>query len=282
MSKFKTRDKIFATTGFIFTLICILILFFFLFDIFKDGIGKISLSFLTSLPSRMHEKAGLLVAWTGTLWIFGLTAIIAIPIGVGAGIYLEEYLKKGWLSNILEINISNLAGIPSIIYGILGLGVFVRLMELGNSLMAGALTLALLVLPIIIVSTREAIRAVPKTIKEASYGLGATKWQTIWNQVLPMAKGNIVTGVILAMARAIGETAPLVVVGALAYIDYVASHPFDKFTVLPMQIFNWISRPNKGFTISAAGGIVVLLLIVFLLNGIAIYIRNKARKKLLK
>jgi phosphate transport system permease protein len=237
------------------------------------------LEFITDLPSRKPELAGIYTAIMGTVWILGLTAIIAIPIGVAAGIYLEEYGKKSRFANILEINITNLAGIPSIIYGILGLEVFVRMFGLGNSVIAGALTLSLLILPIIIVATREAIKAVPKTIREASFALGATKWQTISQQILPAAGGGVVTGVILALSRAIGETAPLIVVGALTYVPFVPQSPMDQYSVLPMQIFNWISRPEKEFATNAAAAIIVLLLITFIMNGFAIYLRNRWQKK---
>jgi phosphate transport system permease protein len=206
--------------------------------------------------------------------------MIAFPLGVAAGVYLEEYGKKSHLSSILEVNISNLAGVPSIIYGLLGLEIFVRIFQMGNSVLAGAFTLALLVLPIIIVATREAIRAVPPSIRAASYGLGATKWQTIWHQVLPSALGGILTGVILAISRAVGETAPLIVVGALAYVPFAPSSPMDEFTVMPIQIFNWVSRPQHGFTINAAAAIIILLIITFVMNGIAVYLRNKWEKKI--
>jgi len=205
--------------------------------------------------------------------------VISFPIGVGAGIYLEEYGKKNKLSTFLEINIANLAGVPSIIYGLLGLEVFVRLAKMGNSILAGSLTLSLLILPIIIVSTREALRAVPKTIKDASFAMGASKWQTIWKQVLPASFGGILTGVILAISRAVGETAPLIVVGALAYVPFAPTGPFDEFTVLPIQIFNWVSRPQHEFVINAAAAIIVLLSITFVMNGIAVYLRNRWQKK---
>lgn len=273
------KDRWFQYFGIFSTLIGLILLALFIFQITRDGIGRIDWDFIVSLPSRFYAKAGILPAWTGTLWIFALTAIIVIPIGVGAGIYLQEYAKKGRLSNILEINIANLAGVPSIIYGIIGLEIFVRALQMGGSLLAGAFTLALLILPIIIVATREAFKAVPKSIKEASYGLGATKWQTIWYQILPIASANIITGVILALARAIGETAPLIVIGALAYVPFVAKSPMDEFTVLPMQIFNWVSRPQHGFLMNAAAAILVLLVFVFILNGIAVYLRNRSRKK---
>ena len=279
-TKNRIKDKLFKYIGIACTLVGLLVLAIFIIDILVDGVQRLNWQFITSLPSRFPEKAGILTAWTGTLWIFSLTAIIAIIIGIATGIYLEQYTKKGRLANLLEINIANLAGVPSIIYGILGLEIFVRIMKFGGSLLAGSFTLALLVLPIIIVATREAIKAVPKTIIEASFALGATKWQTIRNQILPAAGSSIITGIILALARAVGETAPLIVIGALAYVPFVATNPMDEFTVLPIQIFNWVSRPQHGFIVNAAAAIIILLGIVFVLNGIAVYIRNKANKKI--
>ncbi len=243
-----------------------------------DGMHRLSLQFFTSLPSRRAEDAGIFTAWVGTLWIMGTTALIAIPIGIGAGIYLEEYSKKGWWSNFLEINISNLAGVPSIIYGLLGLEVFVRLLHMGESILAGSFTLALLILPIVIVSTRESIKAVPKTLREASYALGASKWQTISMQVLPAASGGVMTGIILALSRAIGETAPLIVVGALTYVPFTPKSVFDSFTVLPIQIFNWVSRPQAEFLVNAAAGIIVLVVITIVMNGSAVLLRNRWQK----
>ncbi len=278
--KNRIKNKAFKVFGIVSTFLGLVVLAIFIIDILIDGVPRLDYDFLANLPSRFPEKAGILTAWTGTIWIFFLTAFIAIPVGVAAGIYLEEYATKGRLSNILEINIANLAGVPSIIYGILGLQIFVRTLGMGGTLLAGAFTLSLLILPVIIVATREAIKAVPKTIKEASYGLGATKWQTISNQVLPAASSSIITGVILALARAVGETAPLIVIGALAYVPYVAESPMDEFTVLPMQIFNWISRPQHGFVINAAAAIIIMLLFVFVMNGIAVFLRNRAQKKI--
>ncbi len=272
-------DRLFKYWGIFCTFLGLIVLAILLTKIFSDGFSRISWDFLSSLPSRFPEKAGILTAWTGTLWIFCLTAIIAIPVGIGAAIYLEEYSGKGFLSRVLEINISNLAGIPSIIYGILGLEIFVRVMKLGESVLAGSMILALLILPIIIVSTREALKSVPKTIKEASHALGASKWQTIWYQLLPAASSNIITGIILALSRAIGETAPLIMIGALTYVPFIAKSPMDEFTVLPIQIFNWISRPQEGFIINAAAGIIILLSIVFVMNGIAVWLRWRAQKK---
>ena len=215
----------------------------------------------------------------GTLWIISLTTITIVPIGVAAGIYLEEYSKKSAIGSLIEINITNLAGIPSIIYGLLGLEVFGRLLGMGGSILAGSLTLSLLVLPIVIVSTRESLKAVPKTLREASFALGASKWQTIWNATLPASMGGILTGIILAISRAIGEAAPLILVGALAYVPFVPNSLSSEFTVLPIQIFNWVSRPQKAFMVNSSAAIIVLLCITFLLNGIAVYLRLKQEKK---
>ena len=249
-----------------------------LIKIGMDGLHRISFDFFMNLPSRRPADAGILTAWVGTLWIMVTTAFFAIPIGIGAGIYLEEYVKKGGWASFLEINISNLAGVPSIIYGLLGLELFVRVLHLHQSILAGSLTLALLILPIVIVSTREAIKTVPRTLREASYALGASKWQTIWLQVLPAASGGIMTGIILALSRAIGETAPLIVVGALMYVPFVPKSVLDSFTVLPIQIYNWVTRPQAGFLINAAAGIIVLMLITFIMNGTAVYLRNRWQK----
>jgi phosphate transport system permease protein len=280
IQKNRLKDQLFKIWGIGCTLIGLVILFFFIGDILIDGIQRIDWDFITNLPSRKAEKSGIYTALMGSIWILLLTTLIALPIGVAAGIYLEEYSKKGKLSALLEINISNLAGVPSIIYGLLGLEVFVRIMNLGASVIAGSLTLSLLILPIIIVATREAIKAVPTSIKDASYALGASKWQTIWYQILPASSGGILTGVILALSRAVGETAPLIVIGALAYVPFAPSNPMDEFSVLPIQIFNWISRPQHGFIENAAAAIIILLLITFVLNGIAVYFRNKWQKKL--
>ena len=280
IQKNRLKDQIFKGWGSGCTLFALILLAFFIGDILIDGIMRIDWAFIIDLPSRKPEKAGIYTALMGSIWILFLTTIIAFPIGVAAGVYLEEYSKKNRLSAILEINISNLAGVPSIIYGLLGLEVFVRIMGLGASVLAGSLTLSLLILPIIIVATREAIKAVPKSIKDASYALGASKWQTIWNQVLPASSGGILTGVILALSRAVGETAPLIVVGALAYVPFAPESPMDDFSVLPIQIFNWISRPQHGFIENAAAAIIILLLITFIMNGIAVYFRNKWQKKL--
>lgn len=283
MSKMVDRNRLADTAFKYFAIACtvfgLLMLAFFLYSVLKEGLSRIDLQFFSSLPSRKPENAGILIPLLGTIWIMVLTSLIAIPLGVASGVYLEEYGKKNKIASLIEINITNLAGVPSIIYGLLALEIFVRIMGLGQSLLAGSLTLSLLILPIIIVATREALKAVPKTIREASFALGATKWQTTWFQVMPAASGGIVTGVILAISRAIGETAPLIVIGALLYITTIPSSPMDDFSVLPIQIFNWLSRPQKGFIINATAAIIVLLAITFILNGIAIYLRNRWQKK---
>jgi len=272
-------DVAFRYFGLACTLFGLVMLGIFIIDVLIKGFARIDWNFLSNLPSRFPEKAGIYTALLGTCWILVLTALIAIPMGVAAGIYLEEYGKKSRFANILEINITNLAGIPSIIYGLLGLEIFVRTFGLGQSVLAGAMTLSLLILPIIIVATRESIRAVPGGLREAAFALGATKWQTIWTQVLPASAGGILTGIILALSRAVGEAAPLIVVGALAYVPFAPKTPMDEFSVLPIQIFNWVSRPQQGFIINSAAAIIVLLAITFLMNGIAIYFRNRWQKK---
>ncbi len=278
--KNRIKDKIFKFWGIGCTLVGLVLLALFIGNILLDGFSRIDWSFITSLPSRNPGEAGIFTAMMGSVWILMLTAVIAFPLGVAAGIYLEEYGRKTRLANLLEINISNLAGVPSIIYGLLGLEIFVRILNLGPSVLAGSLTLSLLILPIIIVATRESIKAVPHSIKEASFAMGATKWQTIWNQTLPASFGGILTGVILALSRAVGETAPLIVIGALAYVPFAPQTPMDEFSVLPIQIFNWISRPQHGFIVNAAAAIIVLLIITFVMNGIAMYFRNKWQKKI--
>lgn len=272
-------DAIFKYVALFFTFLGIFILALFLFKIFMQGIGAIDWDFLTKFQSRRPAKAGIYAAWVGSVWIFLLTAAIGLPLGISAGVYLEEYQKKGRLANILEINISNLAGVPSVIYGLLGMSVFVYFFHFGQSLLAAACTLSIMILPIIVVSTREAIKAVPSSVKQAAFGMGATKWQVIWTQVLPSSVGGIMTGSILALSRIIGETAPLILVGAAASVRFLPSSPMEEFTVLPMQIYDWSTRPQAGFQEKAAAAIIVLLVITFLLNGVAIYLRNKWQKK---
>ena len=279
LKKVRFIDTAFRYVSLAITVFVLGILAVLLYDIFSRGLSRINWSFFQNLPSRHAEKAGVLTAMAGMLSLLFLTIIVALPIGILAGVYLEEYGTKNPFAKIVEINIANLAGVPSVIYGILGLTLFVRVAKLGNSLIAGAITLALLILPIIIVATREAIRAVPPSLREASYGLGATKWQTTRRVVIPSALGGILTGIILAISRAIGETAPLLVIGALVYVPFIPEGPSDQFTTLPIQIFNWTTRPQSAFIVNAAAGIIILLLITFLLNGIAIYIRSRWYKK---
>jgi phosphate transport system permease protein len=251
-----------------------------MYDVLKDGLPWLSLDFLNNFPSRKPEQAGIKSALWGSIWMLILTALAAVPLGVASAIYLEEYAPKNRLTKIIEINISNLAGVPSIVYGILGLALFVRAFQLERSLLSGSLTMALLILPIIIVSSQEAIRAIPNSIREASYALGATKWQTVRNQVLPVALPGILTGNILALSRAVGETAPLIMIGALTFIAFTPESVFDPFTVLPIQIFNWVSRPKEEFRFLAAAGIIVILALLLTMNSAAIIIRNKYQKNL--
>ncbi len=251
-----------------------------LVDTWMDGAGTLSWAFLTSFPSRKPELAGILSPLVGTVYLILLTALFALPVGVGAAVYLEEYAAKGWFSRIIEVNIANLAGVPSIIYGLLGLELFVRLLALERSLLAGALTMALLVMPIIIISAREALRTVPRSIREASCALGASQWETIRHQVLPLAFPGILTGSILAFSRAIGEAAPLITIGALTYIAFLPDGLLAPFTALPIQIFNWISRPQKAFHANAAAAILVLLIVLLLMNALAVYLRQRYQKRL--
>jgi phosphate transport system permease protein len=249
-----------------------------LIDILRRGLPTLTWQFLTSFPSRFPEQAGIKAALVGSLWLLVLTAAIALPVGVAAAVWLEEYARKGALSRFIEVNIANLAGVPSIVYGLLGLGLFVRALQLERSVLAGALTMALLVLPIIIINAREALRAVPSTHREAAYALGATRSQVVWGVVLPAALPGIMTGIILALSRAIGETAPLITIGALTFIAFLPQSPLDPFTVLPIQIFNWVSRPQPGFHALAASGIIVLLAVLLSINALAIYLRDRARR----
>jgi phosphate transport system permease protein len=249
-------------------------------DVWQDGAGRLSWDFFTGFPSRRAESAGIWHALTGSVFVILVTGALAVPIGVAAAIYLEEYGTRSVAARLIEINIANLAAVPSIIYGLLGLGLFVRALAMGRSVLAGASTLALLVLPVIILTTREALRAVPPSIREGSYALGATKWQTIWYQVLPVALPGILTGTILALSRAIGETAPLITIGALTFVAFVPDGIWSPFTVLPIQIFNWVSRPQPEFQINAAAAILVLLALLLTMNGAAIWLRDRYHKKL--
>lgn len=249
-------------------------------DVWRDGAGRLSWQFLTSFPSRRAADAGIWHALAGSIFVILVTGVLAVPIGVAAAIYLEEYGTRSVTARIIELNITNLAAVPSIIYGLLGLGLFVRTLGMGRSVLAGASTLALLVLPVVILSTREALRAVPSSIREGSYALGATKWQTVWHQVLPVALPGILTGMILALSRAIGETAPLITIGALTFVAFAPDSIWSPFTVLPIQIFNWVSRPQLEFRANAAAGILVLLALLLTMNAAAIWLRDRYQKKL--
>jgi phosphate transport system permease protein len=275
----KRLDLLFQLASLMTLVVALAALAALVYDIFSDGASRLSWSFLTNIASRNAEDAGVYHALMGSIWVIALTGALALPIGVAAAIYLEEYGTRSRTARFIELNIANLAAVPSIIYGLLGLGLFVRLMGMGQSVMAGASTLALLALPVVILSTREALRTVPGTIREGSYALGATKWQTIWNQVLPMALPGVLTGLILALSRAIGETAPLITIGALTYIPFAPDSVWSKFTVLPIQIFNWVSRPQAEFKTNAAAGILVLLALLLTMNAIAIVVRDRQQRQ---
>lgn len=289
----KRSQHIFNLIGLLSMLIGIVTLLALLLDLITDGFPRLSWQFLTSFPSRRAEEAGILSAWVGTLLVMFVTSLVAIPIGVASGIYLEEYARKNWLSDLIEINVTNLAGVPSIIYGLLALGVFVYGLNLGRSIISAGFTLALLVLPVVIVSTREALRAIPNSIREAAYAAGASKWQMIWDHILPYSTGTILTGIIVALARAIGETAPLITIGALTFIAFLPEPPITEqfpyislswllapFTVMPIQMFDWVSRPQAEFQVNAAAAGIVLIAITLAMNAAAIYIRYRLRKKI--
>ena len=287
----KQKDIVFAVGGLAVMAVAMTLLLTLIADLVIRGIGVIDYDFMTSFPSRLPERAGILSAWVGSLLVILVTAFLAVPVGVAAGLYLEEYAKKGWLSNFIEINVSNLAGVPSIVYGLLALGMFVYGFSFGKTIFVAGLTLALLILPIVIVSTREAVRSIPKIIKEGAYGIGADQWQVMWHYIIPAARPGILTGAIVGLSRAIGETAPIITIGALTFIAFLppppitAEFPFisfawlnEGFTVLPIQMFNWVSRPQPAFHVNAAATGVVLIALTFSLNGIAIWIRYRLRK----
>ncbi|UCC49924.1 MAG: phosphate ABC transporter permease PstA [Gemmatimonadota bacterium] len=273
-------SQVFVWVCFAATSLAVVLLAVLLIEIMRQGMGRVSLGFLNSFPSRFPERAGIKSALYGTIWTVGFTGLFSFPLGVGTAVYLEEYAPRNWVTRVIQTNIANLAGVPSIVYGVLGLAVFVRAMALGRSVVAGAATLALLILPIVIISSQEAIRAVPPSIREAGLGVGATKWQTLQRLVLPIAFPGILTGMILALSRAIGETAPLIMIGALTFIAFTPNTPLDEFTVLPIQIFNWVARPQAGFHELAAAGIIVLLAALLSMNALAIILRNKLRKQI--
>lgn len=286
-------DAIFSGLGMLCLGIGLITLFALIVHLAQDGLSRLSWPFITSFASRFPEKAGILSALVGTILVMLVTAFSAIPIGILAGIYLEEYAPRNKITELIEINITNLAGVPSIVYGLMALGFFVYQLHLGQSVLTAGLTLGLLVLPVIIISTREAIRAVPVSMREASFAVGATKWQTIRNHVLPYSTGGILTGVIISLSRAVGETAPLITIGALTFIAFLPPPPFQSvfpylsfdwlnapYTVIPIQMFNWVSRPQAAFHQNAAAAGLVLILFTLSMNGIAIYFRYRFRKKI--
>ena len=287
----KRRDQWVAVGGILVLVLSMALLLTLIGDLLIRGLPRIDLDFLSNFPSRRAERAGILSAWVGTLLVMLVTALLAVPIGVAAGLYLEEYARKGWVSNFIEVNVSNLAGVPSIIYGLLALGLFVHGMDLGKTILVAGMTLALLIVPIVIVATREAVRSIPQIIKEGAYGLGADQWQVMWYYIIPAARPGILTGAIVGLSRAIGETAPIITIGALTFIAFLPPAPVtsefpyvsfawlnEGFTVLPIQMFNWLSRPQPEFHVNAAATGVVLLALTFALNGVAIWIRYRLRK----
>jgi phosphate transport system permease protein len=293
VSRRKLLDRVFVVVGLLIMFAALLVLAILFIDLVREGAPRLNWEFVTQFPSRRAERAGILSAWVGTSLIMLTTAAITMPVGVAAAIYLEEYAPKNWFTAIIEINVTNLAGVPSIIYGLLALGLFVYQFELGQSILAAGLTLSLLILPIVIVATREALRAVPRAIREAAYALGATRWEVTAHHVLPYSTGGILTGMIIGLSRAIGETAPLITIGALSFIAFLPESPVkgefpflsfawlkDAFTAMPIQMFNWVSRPDPKFQVNAAAAGAILLGMTLLMNGIAIYVRYRFRKRI--
>ncbi|MFN7573200.1 MAG: phosphate ABC transporter permease PstA [Betaproteobacteria bacterium] len=289
----KRKQVLFAAAGVFCTAFAVLVLIAAFLDLLIDGLPRLSWSFLTNFPSRRASEAGILSAWVGSAMVMLVTMFAAVPVGVAAAVYLEEYAKKNWITDLIEINVTNLAGVPSIVYGLLALGLFVYQFGFGESVLTAGLTLALLILPIVIVSSREALRTVPGYVREAAYALGATRWQMISDHLLPYSRGGILTGIILGMAEAIGQTAPIITIGALTFIAFLPPSPisaefpflnFDwirsEFTVLPIQMYNWVSRPDKAFQLNAAAAGVILLGMTLVMNGLAIYLRYQVRKKI--
>ena len=286
-------DRLFVLVGMAILFAALLTLAILFLDLVRQGAPRFGWDFLTSFPSRKAVQAGILSAWVGTSLVMLVTVAVAMPLGVAAAIYLEEYAAKNWLTAIIEINVTNLAGVPSIIYGLLALGLFVYQFDFGQSIVSAGLTLALLILPIVVVATREALRAVPRAIREAAFALGATKWEVTAHHVLPYSTGGILTGLIIGLSRAIGETAPIITIGALAFIAFLPTPPLgqefpyvnftwlsDPFTVMPIQMFNWVSRPDPAFQMNAAAAGAILLGLTLLMNGVAIYVRYRYRKKI--
>lgn len=289
----KLNDYIFSIVGLIALMVGLLTLLTLFVDLVMDGYPRFNYEFLTNFPSRRAGSAGLLTAWVGSMLVMSVTLVTAVPLGVAAGVYLEEYAPKNWFTDLIEINVSNLAGVPSIIYGLLALGLFVYILDLGQSILTAGLTLALLILPVVIVTTRESIRAIPVSIREGAYAVGATKWQVVSDHILHYSFGGILTGIIIGMARALGETAPVITIGALTFIAFLppapvmAEPPFlnfewleSGFTVLPIQMFNWLSRPDHAFHINAAATGAIIIMVTLLMNGTAIWLRYRIRKNI--
>lgn len=289
----KRTDKIFSLLGLIATLVGIVTLLALMIDLAWDGTSRLNWNFLSAFPSRFPDKAGILSSWVGTGVVMFVTALAAVPMGVAAGVYLEEYAPKNGMTTLIEINIANLAGVPSIVYGLMALGLFVYKFKFGMSVLTAGLTLALLILPIVIMATREAIRTIPGSIREAAFAVGATQWQLVRHHILPYSAGGILTGVIIGLSRAIGESAPLITIGALTFIAFLPASPFkgtfpfisfewltSPYTVLPIQAFNWISRPQKAFHLNAAAAGLVLMGMTLAMNGVAIWIRYRFRKRI--
>lgn len=293
LTRRKMLDQVFVIVGLSVMMACLAILAVLFIDLVRDGAPRFGWDFLTNFASRRATSAGILAAWVGTTLIMLVTAVCAVPVGVMAAIYLEEYAPKNWFTAVVEINVTNLAGVPSIVYGLLALGLLVHQFDLGQSILAAGLTLALLILPIVIVATRESIRSVPNSIREAAYGLGATRWEVTKDHVLPYSTGGILTGMILGLSRAIGETAPIITIGALSFIAFLPDSPVksefpflsfqwlhDPFTAMPIQMFNWVSRPDQAFQANAAAAGAILLCMTLAMNGVAIFIRYRFRKKI--
>ncbi|HSI27802.1 MAG TPA: phosphate ABC transporter permease PstA [Methylophilus sp.] len=293
IKRHKRNDTLFAVLGLLCLMFGLMTLMLLFWQLIADGYPKFNLEFLTEFPSRRAARAGLLSAWVGSMLVMAVTFLSAVPVGVAAGLYLEEYAPKNWFTDLIEINVSNLAGVPSIIYGLLALGLFVYILGFGQSILTAGLTLGLLILPIVIVSTREAIRAIPVSIREAAYGVGATKWQVVYDHVFKYSYGGILTGVIIGMSRALGETAPIITIGALTFIAFLPPSPITSeppflnfewlssgFTVMPIQMFNWLSRPDHAFHVNAAATGALIIVVTLLMNGGAIWLRYKIRKNI--
>ncbi len=297
IARHKRYDILFGFIGLLATMVGVVTLMALFVDLVMDGYPRLTADFFTNYPSRRAEEAGILSSWVGSVLVMLVTAFAAVPVGVGAAIYLEEYAAKNWITDLIEINVTNLAGVPSIVYGLLALGLFVYLLDLGQSILTAGLTLGLLILPVIIVATRESLRAIPIAIREAAYALGATRWQMVSDHLLHYSMGGILTGIIIGMARAIGETAPIITIGALTFIAFLPPAPytidpstdlpagafdwlFSPFTVLPIQMFNWLSRPQAAFLENAAATGVVIIVATLAMNGLAIWLRYRIRKNI--